>query len=277
MSLKMKKSNLVIVSAAALMLAGVLAGLVSCQMGIEDLPLPPIAPNASIVKGADGTNKYVLEWKRDSGILYQDADYDAVSIEHMEDALTKWQLYTRMIDPRPFYDPPGGTGIAPDPWALSGLMNNPYEVGTYDSSWKIYNEPSYGTVVIHRYWPTNIPDVATWVSSEDSRRAAFKKAVAEIESMQAAIKASSLYDTGRVDPVTGIKSRPLLALYEAMADCIAYNPPSAACIQRQDFNWDNGRVVLPPDESGWLYEYYMGFAPDHNYYDNPAGDLALPE
>ncbi|GHV76380.1 hypothetical protein AGMMS49942_12010 [Spirochaetia bacterium] len=237
---------------------------------VDSIPLPPELPYATLSQEEDGAHQYKLEWKRASGRLLQDAEYnDSALNEVTQGALDTWREYIRVIDPRPFYDK-SGTGLAP-------VEGAPFEV--FNSGGKLDNgNPSgNGNIVIHRYWPKDAagnmvtPNRIAWLGAVTARAAAFKKAAGEIEGMLAAIEKSPLYTKG---------SEPLRALHEAMANAISHNPPEGQCVQRTMFSvvggGTKGVAVLPDGVSGFLYEYYLGHVPDSSGYVNTA-PLAFPE
>ncbi|GHV74702.1 hypothetical protein AGMMS49940_20040 [Spirochaetia bacterium] len=279
----MNKAKRLIVAAGALAVL-ILAGcdFVRNPDYVDSFNLPPERPYCEIVKSGDpGTGynavSFVMEWKRPPpGILpYTTLNpvYEKrASIASLDIAREKWEEYTSLIDPLPFYD--------------KGVTNpNPYEVISQaeglDNQWLLDNRnpAANGNIVIHRYWPKIVdvePTVAVWYAAVATRARAFKKAAAEIEGMMAAIRASPFYagdtatgtfmDTGNTGVLVEVPN-PLRQLYDSMAKFIAYNPPLEQCVQRDRFDLSvqngfyNRRVVLNPLVTGPLYEYYLGYVP----------------
>ncbi|GHU89948.1 hypothetical protein FACS189476_09530 [Spirochaetia bacterium] len=179
--------------------------------------------------------------------------------DKLQAALDAWELFMREIDPRPFLDT-DKDGLAPDP-------DDPTGAGAFrvHSSGKI-NNGGTAPIVIHRYWPADIPTRTAWNADAvvEIRQAAFKKAVADIEAMIAAIDAS---------PFSGEPS--LQDIRNAMENVISYNPPLEDCRPREGIIWSGGTANF--DQTEFLYEYYLGYIPAPGEYAQSGGPLPFPE
>ncbi|GHU91543.1 hypothetical protein FACS189476_12220 [Spirochaetia bacterium] len=246
-----------------------------------------------------GGHSFDLTWHRKPGILVRDGRYitQETIVAALEQTFEEWVRYTRLINPLPFYDF-DGDGLVSYGYEPQGDIP-PFSVAFNDgvSGFKLDNTDPDNVIVLHRYWPNVIdaatgipvsPSRITWLGTEAARIIAFKKAVAEIEAMIASIETSPLYGS-RTFIITDDFGRggvevpnPLMLLYDAMGEFIAFNPPLEECGQRDGFDWideADGRktAIFAQGLSGPLYEYFLGYAPHPSDYRNPAGPLALPE
>ncbi|GHV30057.1 hypothetical protein AGMMS4952_16540 [Spirochaetia bacterium] len=252
------------------------------QSGTCTVAVVPLLPYAQVVEGPASGNglsvvgfrdwHYVLEWKREPTGIPLDANYDTtVVIPALEAALVTWNEYSKRIDPLPYYE---------------SSSRRVYDV-IFSSSHDLDNGGGK-QIVLNRYWPefaddtvTPVTNRTTWLASENTRKAAFKKAVAEMKAMMAVIEKSPLYTAGDL-------SNPLFTLYSQMDEFTKYDPDPSDEEFEQRFIFTEANVSPTyckaevdsnldyPDKSSPLYEYYLGCVPDIDGYVDPYGPFAFP-
>jgi hypothetical protein len=187
---------------------------------------------------------FKLEWVETTNL---DADYIEAALKLAYD---RWHEFVSMrINPVPREIPPSGIIGRGD-----FVFESPGATGKLDNAKTRYAQTCYN-IVIHRYWPDGIATRTDWLATEPYRIAAFQQAIADVQAMMEEIQASPLY----------AGSSRLQQLYDYMADRIAYPNPIE---QRGSFTFANTSkdrvIVFDTTDTGWLYEYYLGYAPEGN-------------
>jgi hypothetical protein len=281
MSIKMKKSDLLIAAAiVAGLLGGVLAGLASCQNGltsdIDSLALPPTLPYARITSQSGESYRFSLAWKMEDVILSPQAVYDeAETAAAISNAYNKWEEFERKIYALPH-------AVPADPDAPPDLAV--WELGGGAAGYVLKND---GTkeIVINRCWPKSLIGTtltrAAWLASREERQKEFRQVVSDIKAMMASIEKSPLREFL-------VNDEPLLAkLHDRMAEFIAF-PTDAETFSYEDrprwmapgdLDTSGGQIISKWDtaRTSPLFEYFFGYVPQDTDYVNSKGQLSFPE
>jgi hypothetical protein len=257
--------------------------LTTCELEIPDsFILPPNLPYASIT-GEDGGElqnlKFTLTWQRADGMLSAKPVYDEeVTADAIEAVYNEWQRFEKLIDPRPHFKPAEDADVKDDLdlvcWVFQGggggwVLNNE-------------NEP----IVINRYWLPSLIESeedltqAAWLESREDREEAFKQAVKDIRTMQAAIAKSPLYEfevNGEplLDMLHG-RMETLIAFPEDLENPLIYDNRPRWAITDFDTSEGETKFIYAENQTGPLYEYFFGYVPIETDYYKSDGPKAFP-
>jgi hypothetical protein len=290
MSIKMKKRDLFIAYSIVIIgLSGLFGGIVSCQNGltsdVESLAIPPKLPRAAIVSGGGAesgsaensiTNyRFSLNWKYENTVLPASwSPEDPVIQDSIRDVLVEWEQFEKYTDPKPC-DEADSSNPKYDVIILGGMGG------------QVLENDNGTNLVLRRCWPLNLtqqgtaPTRADWDASFDERVAEFKQTVKDIKAMMAALEKSPLFDVE-------VDGELILAqVHKLMGEYIAFPPDPENHTYTAREKWveptdlaadgsERWKFIYDPAQTGPLYEYYFGYAPEKMDYEKPDGKLPFP-
>jgi uncharacterized protein YjdB len=230
----------------------------TCTVTVKlKLPFATIEPEPAESYNFKTNYGFKLTWEKST-----DSEADAVPAVYQ--VFDTWLEYKKLLNPLPFYDM-DGDGVWKSEKSLYVFIDSGNGVMKLNNTDPDINGP----IIINRYWPESASTVFDWQNSEVIRANAFKKAVAEIETMMAAITKSPLYELKDPDNNGSV---PLQSTYNSMADFITYGPSTYTT--RTDFSYElmgnELKAKIDPAVTGPLYEYYLGYVPPDYEYPGPV-------
>jgi hypothetical protein len=230
---------------------------------------------AAVSAGNSITNyRFSLNWKYENTVLPSSwSPEDEIVQDSIRAVFVEWERFEKYTDPKPCDE--------------ADSSNPKYDVFvTGTGGRKVLNNNNGTDLVLRRCWPRSLtqqetaPTRAEWNASFDERVAEFKQTVTDIKAMMETLETSPLFSVE-------VDGEPILEqVHKRMGDYIAFpaDPENygyaergpwkePADLQADTSNW---KFIYDPDQTGPLYEYYFGYAPEKQDYDKPGGILPFP-